>query len=213
MFNNLVEKSKEFFPGLEVKYKTESSFMKLIGKILFFNSTFMTSYTTTIGSTIYFPNREFVNNKEVSSSIIFLHELVHIHDAKKISKPLFTFLYLFPQILALLFFPMLFVSWKLALLFLICAAPLPAYFRMKFEKRAYLVSLYVTDKLSKKYNFTANLDVQKVHLLEQFSTSAYYYMWVFKNLNKDFDDGISLIKLGKRPYEDPVFDMLDKLLV
>ena len=85
MFNNLVEKSKEFFPDLEVKYKTESSFMKLIGKILFFNKTFMTFYTTTIGSTIYFPNREFVNNKEVSSSIIFLHELVHIHDSKNSS--------------------------------------------------------------------------------------------------------------------------------
>jgi hypothetical protein len=83
---------------------------------------------------------------------------------------------------------------------------------MHFEKRAYLTSLYVTHVLSNKYNFKALLDTQKASFMEQFSSSSYYFMWPFKNLEKEFDEAIEKIQAGQRPYEDPVFDMLDDLL-
>jgi hypothetical protein len=186
--------------------------MQLIGKILFFNKRFMTSYITTIGSTVYFPSESDVNDNQTSSSITLLHELVHVHDAKQLSKPVFSILYLFPQILALLFLPLLLVSWKVALPFLLFAAPIPAFFRMRFEKRAYLVSLYVTNALSKKFHFNPALDNQKVNWENQFKGSAYYFMWPFSGLSKDFDQAVEKIKAGQRPYEDPVFDILDDLV-
>ena len=77
-FQSIVQSSQIYFPRLEIKYKNESIFMKILGMLLFFNPAFMTSYTTTIGSTIYFPDQRFIVSRETSSSIILLHELVHI---------------------------------------------------------------------------------------------------------------------------------------
>src|SRR4030043_385107 len=108
-FQTLVQSAQTHFPNLKIKYKDESLLMKILGKLMFFNKGFMTSYTTTIGSTIYFPNSNFVKARPISSSVILLHELVHLYDNSKFTAPLFSFLYLFPQILVLLFFPLLFI--------------------------------------------------------------------------------------------------------
>jgi hypothetical protein len=37
-------------------------------------------------------------------------------------------------------------------------------------------------------------------------------MWTFNGLNKSFDQGIEKIKNDQRPYEDPIFDILDDLM-
>lgn len=212
MIENLISESKKIIPDLEIKYKNESAFMKIIGKILFFNKDFMNHYITTIGSIIYFPSKSFLEENSTSSSIILLHEICHVYDSKKITKPLFSFLYLFPQILFLLFFPALFISWKLAILFLIFIAPFPAYFRMLFEKRAYMVSLYTAYKLGKKMNFNYDLDHHKQYYLKQFNGSSYYFMWMFSGLNKDFDKAIQKIKNNEHPFESNLFLTIDHLI-
>jgi hypothetical protein len=211
-FDDLINNIKLYFPNFQIKYKDQSLLMRIIGTLLFFNRKFMTTYTTTIGSTVYFPSQNYIQSAPVTSTTILLHELVHIYDGKKISKYLFGVLYLFPQILIFLLFPMLFLSWKLALIFLVFLLPLPAYFRMYFEKRAYISNLYVLYRLGNKLKFNVDLEYNKDFNLSQFKNSYYYFMWPFSGINKDFDLAIQKIKNGERPFESPVFDILDSLI-
>ena len=210
-FQNLVQATQKYFPQLQIKYKTESTLMSWLGKLLFFNPGFMSSYTTTIGSDVYYPNKQFVKTRPISAAIILLHEIVHMYDSKRLSKLWFGFSYLLPQILALLFIPLMFVSWKIALPFLVLGAPIPAFFRMYYEKRAYFASLYVMNALGKRLKFDPMLDKQKAYFEDQFTGSFYYFMWPFSGLKKDFDVAVDKINAGQRPYEDPVFDILDEL--
>jgi ABC-type multidrug transport system fused ATPase/permease subunit len=208
----LIEKSKTYFPNLQIKYKNESLLMKLIGRLLFFNKNFMSNYITTIGSTVYFPSRDYVKYNPISSSITLLHELVHIYDAQKISGVLFGLLYLFPQILAPIALLLFFISWKIALLaVLILSLPLPAYFRMKFEKRAYISTFYVYKKLGDRLNKSIDYDRHKMTVLKQFNTSSYYFMWIFGGLDKELDDVILKTKNNEKPYEDDILDIVAEL--
>jgi len=143
-FQDIVQTAQQSFPNIKVAYKDQSIFMKILGKLMFFNPSFMTNYITTIGSTIYYPSEAYIAEDEFSNSIIFMHELMHISDSKKYSKILFSISYLFPQILLILFLPLFLINWKIALpLVIFSALPLPAYFRMWFERRGYFVSAYV----------------------------------------------------------------------
>lgn len=210
-FKEVVQAAQQYFPKLSIKYKDTSLLMKIIGKLLFFNKDFGTSYTTTFGSTMYYPSEFFVRVRPMSSIVILLHELFHVYDSKKIGI-LFPLLYGFPQILALLFFPMLLVSWKIALLFLLFAFPFPAYFRMKYEKRAYIASMYSLHVLSRDKNFQFNIDKQKEEFISHFKNSDYYFMWTFKGIEKEFDDALVKIKSNQHPFEDPFFQVIDDLI-
>jgi|SRR5579885_1002689 len=211
----VLDKVAQFFPDVKIAYKDQSTLMKILGFLLFFNPAFMTSYITTLGSTIYFPSQTYVNAHPVSSLVVLLHELTHVKDEKKISKVLFSLAYLLPQLLVLLFLPLLFIfGWKVALFSLIFLAPLPAYFRMIFEKRAYMTSIYVINKLNQTHpDYKINLDDQTKFFVAQFKNFSYYVMWPFNSIDKEFATALQLIKDGKRPYEDPVFDILDQIVV
>lgn len=212
-FKDLVTKAQTYFPDLQIKYKNQSWLMRLVGKIMFFNKGFMTDYTTTVGATVYFPTETVTKVRPVSAAAVLLHELIHVSDAKKISKLLFGFLYLSPQIWALLCLPLFFLSWKLALpLLILFASPIPAFFRMHFEKRAYFTSLYAINALGKRMNFNPLLATQVKSYVNHFKDSSYYFMWPFGNIQSEFDEAAIKIKDGKRPFEDPVFDMIDDLL-
>lgn len=211
-FESVVNEAKINFPNLQIKYKNESLFMKILGKLMFFNKNFMTEYVTTIGSTVYFPSKSFVAIRPVSSLMILMHELVHVCDSKQFTTPVFSILYLFPQILALLALPLFFINWKIALLFLLFLLPIPAYFRAYFEKRGYLISLYVSNKLSKKLSFNINLDNEKEETIKSFKNSDYYFMWPFKSVDSQFNEATVKINNNQRPFEDPVFDILDRLI-
>ena len=210
--SDTIEHAKVYFPNLKVKYKDESWFMKLLGYILFFNKSFMTDYTTTIGSTIYFPSRAKVEARQLSSIIVLLHELVHIYDSQKLTKLLFGFLYLSPQILAPLSLLLWLINWKIAMIGFVLLLPIPAYFRMYFEKRAYTASLYVLKALGKKYNFPPMLSTNRDCFIKQFKNSAYYYMWVFKDIDSYFNNVTNKILNNERPYDDEIFDILDNLI-
>ena len=75
--------------------------MKILGTILFFNKTFMTGFITTVGYTVYWPSREKLESSGLGALSTLAHEYRHAQDAKKITRVLFGFLYLLPQILAL----------------------------------------------------------------------------------------------------------------
>jgi len=209
----LISAAQVHFPNLKVKYKDSSNFMKLLSYILFFNKRFMTGYTTTIGSSIYFPNEKFIKSRPNSAITIFLHELVHIYDSKRFNMFVYSFLYLFPISLLLIALPLFFFSWKIALVLAILSLlPFPAYFRMYFERRAYMVSLYAIQKLSEKMSFDPHLDKAKNSFISEFKSSSYYFMWIFPGINKDFDAAVIKIRAGKRPYEDPILDIIDDLI-
>lgn len=213
-FQNLVIAAREYFPNLQIKYKNESWLMRLISKLFFFSPGFMTEYTTTIGDTIYFPSEKFIKLHPVSSSVVLLHELVHLHDQKKIGKIPFVVSYLFPQILVpICVLLLLLISWKIMLpLAVLLSAPIPALFRTYWEKRAYLSSFYVLQLLGNKLEFNPHLKSQETVFLKYFHGSSYYYMWPFKDINKQFDAALELAKEGKRPFKDPVFDMIEDLV-
>lgn len=212
LLDRLILSSKKYFPKLKINYKNESILMKIIGFILFFNKDFLSEYTTTLGNFIYFPNKEIIRKRPISMSIVFLHELVHVYDFNKLNI-IFSILYLTPQIFFIFFIPFTIIFGKIGLLFLLFLLPIPSFFRMYFEKRAYLSSLYVIYKISNKLKFNPNLNENKETMIFSLSSYPYYYAWFYKFLNKDFDKSISKILNNERPFEDPVFDMLDKLIL
>ena len=201
-------------PSYTIAYKNQSTFMKILGTILFFNKGFMTTYTTTIGSTIYFPTQASAANFPVSTKVLICHELVHVKDAQKMTKVLFGFLYMLPQILALLSIPMFFIQPWLGLVWLLMfLSPVPAYFRMKFELKAYTFSIYAMYRLNQINNYGIKLDEQIAFFATQFNTSAYYFMWPFAGPEQHLKDALAGFQAGKRPfYPGEYYDMVDSLI-
>ncbi len=214
MIQKTFEKSKEFFPNVSIKYKNESLFMKILGFILFFNRSFMEKYVTTIGNTIYFPNKEYIDSHPENSIITYLHELIHIYDSSNINKFLFSILYLMPQLLFILFLILSFIfTWKLLLVGLLFLLPLPAFFRMYYEKRAYTISMYVSYKLHLKYGIEPNLHKEADFISDQFKGSSYMFMWPFNNIKTYFHNVADQIKNNEKPFvEKEVYDIIDKIL-
>jgi hypothetical protein len=155
-FQDLIGAAQTHFPNLQIKYKDQSKLMKFLSKILFFNKNFMTDYTS-FNNTIYIPSQHFVKIHPVSSVVLFLYELVHLHYPKR---------------------------------------------------KAYLSSLYIIWKLSQKLQFKAPLESNIKVLAHQLNKP-------WKNasaLEREFEVAAQKIRNGGRPYEDPVFDMLDDLI-
>jgi len=187
--------------------------MLILSKILFFNKSFMTRYTTTIGNTIYFPSENFVRTYPVTAKTIFMHELIHIMDYNRLPGFSFAFLYLFPQCMFLFAIPIFMISWFWSLVWLgICLSPVPAYYRMYYEKKAYSFSLYVLYRLELQGN-KINFDSHVANYSEQFRTSYYYYMWPFGDMSGYFKDLLARFRAGERPYyEQDYYDIMDNLI-
>ncbi|MCK9567833.1 DUF4157 domain-containing protein [Candidatus Pacearchaeota archaeon] len=183
MIFNTFENEMHKHYSFDIKYKNKSLFMKLLGFLLFFNKGFMTKYITTIGSTIYFTSEDFVNSQNQSAISVLAHELVHIQQAKRYGKVLFSILYLFPQCLAV--FALLAPISLWFLLFLLCLAPLPAPWRTKFEVGGYTMSLFV---LNEQLIFFQNSPDKIYEILCEesdkinriyFVGPSYWFMWPF----------------------------------
>jgi hypothetical protein len=94
--------------------KDDSRVMKLIGLL---RPDFTKTYWTTVGNTIYYPTNVKDPYHKCHSDTV-KHELVHVEQYRKLSVPLFLFLYLFVP------FPVFF-----------------SYFRWRFEREAYLTQI------------------------------------------------------------------------
>lgn len=200
------KKSLERYYVFKIRYKNESSFMKILSVIVWlFNRKFMTNYITTIGNTIYFPSKKFVEDNDAAAMNVLAHEIVHIEQAEKYGRIPFSFLYLFPQVLALFsafailaifWLPML---WFLA--FLVFIAPMPAPWRAKFEFEGYTMTLFVHDLFMRNCGYPKEVVLKELSLIavridqKQFKGSAYWFMWPF-GLMKYFEKKIDDIRSG-----------------
>jgi hypothetical protein len=163
-----------------VKFKTHSTFMKFLNFFVqIFNSRFMTSFTTVIGSTVYFSSEEKLLAFQDAYAEVLAHELRHMMDRKKYGTVLYTLMYLSPQIFALLAVLAIGAIWNswflLALLFLLLLAPIPAYGRKHIEMRGYEMSLAVIFWRTGRIN---EEDIERV--ASHFVSANYYFMWPFK---------------------------------
>lgn len=170
----LEKKIKERVPDFEIKFKDESKFMKFLGKIMFFNKSFMTNYVTTIGTKVYFPSRAQFEINPDRYFVVLAHEYVHVLDYVR-SPVKFVIGFLFPQILSLLaIFSLLAVInpyFLLFLLFLLLAAPLPSPTRTSLEMRGYQMSLKTENWLTGTIS-----DSSFVWVAKQFTGPGYYFM-------------------------------------
>ena len=178
---------KDYGFSLTVMPKSSSNLMKAIGwlfKVTKISPEFMTRYITTIGNVAYFPDEMLVNINEESMLRVIVHESVHLFDSKRLSGPLFKFLFLFPQSLATLSLLSFLAFWKIGfiwcLLFLLCLAPIPAPFRYWFELRAYRTQILFSrkdDKLTDDQMMPVYESIEK-----QLCTNLYYWTWPFPSV-------------------------------
>lgn len=133
---------RQAVPDLRIKFKDESWVQKLVGAVLYpFNPGYLKDYTTTFGSTVYFPSREFYRKNPLGSLIVLAHEFVHISDSQ--TDKLFRVKYMLPQgyaVLPLLLYGVL--AWSHAWLL---ALPVAGYvlgsFACRKSKAAFLVAV------------------------------------------------------------------------
>jgi len=186
-FNTFVNELSKDTP-IKVAYKDESKFMKLLGTLLFFNKGFMDIFITTIGNTVYYPNRKWIMDHEIDAILVLAHEYEHIKDNQRLGKILYPLMYLFPQCLGLLSLlaVLAFITpyaWFF-LLFLLCFAPIPSPGRKYIELRGYKMSLYIYNLYLKHHGFLS--DERKERLMNMcdsfdmyFTGGSYYFMWPF----------------------------------
>jgi len=165
-------------PKFNLKFHDQSWILNTLLKpiILLFNPKFYSRTSLYFMNTLWVPNGHIHKNKfEVLQ--LLAHEYVHAHDRKKLSQPLFYFLYLFPQIL---FVPFLLLS-MYSIWFLIPAVvsilPIPAYFRYKLEYRAFLVN-----KVFNYHIFYMEGAATNEYIVWLLTSFKYYKAWPFKNL-------------------------------
>ena len=174
-YNAVIAATQSEFPGFKLIPKRESLLMKTINVLLKVITLgqmkdFMDNYTTTLGQKVYTPS-DWDDYSYVEKLSIVRHERVHMRQAKKYGRLLFSLLYLL--------------------------APLPvgvAYFRKKFEQEAYEQSL----RTAHQYLGPASLnDKRKEFILSQFTGSSYFWMWPFKrDLERWYDSTVEKIKSG-----------------
>jgi hypothetical protein len=166
MFRDLVAQE-----GITVRFKNEHWWWRVLGKTL------CEGYATTLGTSVYFPSREWLEQNYERAWRTVCHELVHIEDYRE-CKPsaLFYVLYAFPHWLALLAIlsPILWAWWPLA--FLLFLAPWPSPWRRHFEMRAYAMELAVEFWLRS----SGIPQAMKQEVVDHFTGPAYYWVWPFK---------------------------------
>ena len=186
-FRSFLDHMRNAGYDIRIAFKDESFLMKLLGFLLFFTKEFMTRFTTTIGNTVYFPSREWLEKNEHRATRVLAHEIVHIHDRKKLNRRgtvlLYSFLYLVPQILAILsllaFLAFINLNWLFCLLFLLFLAPIPSPGRFYIESRGYTMNMF-TRSLDAAYgHYKYNAETHAHVLAEYFTGSWYYFMWPF----------------------------------
>jgi hypothetical protein len=173
--------------GFEIKSKKESSLMKFLGELLFFNSNFMKSFVTTLYPKVYVPELPYRPYNHLHAIQTLAHEYVHLRDRKKLGL-VFNFLYLSPQILSLLGILGFFMSpWFL--LFFLFLLPVPSPGRTWAEIRGYRMSLavYCWALPDLKTDFLIR------HFTHQFTSSNYYWMMPFPS----FVEKLLRAELGK----------------
>lgn len=171
----LIEYAHNEIEGFNIEYKDISMLMKILGALSPWNPRFMSDFTTTVGTTMYVPRKDFMGSQELYLEIV-AHELVHMRESKKQGALLYFLRYFFPQNLALLALFAIGAVWSpwflLALAFLACLAPLPAPGRRDIELSGYVMTLCV-----RYWSTQQLLETDFTWASREFTGAAYYFMW------------------------------------
>jgi len=158
-YDALVAKLQRELPGFRVVRKDRSPLHRaihvaLIGITFGQMRTYLESYQTTIGRTVYVTS-DWDTWSADRRYVTLRHEAVHLRQFRKYTLPLMAVLYLL--------------------------IPLPmgvAYFRMKFEREAYAESIRAAAEVwGTDYPKQASY---RAHVVGQFTGSSYGWMWPFR---------------------------------
>lgn len=145
--------------------------MRFVGLLLrvFGQTSFMTDYTTTMGTTVYTPSNWPLFAPEQQAEIL-RHERVHMRQARRLTRPLFSFLY--------------------------AMIPLPlglSYFRARFEMEAY------AESIAARYEYGLSLGAdERARFISYFTTGAYLWMWPFSAaIGAWYDKTVLAVTSGK----------------
>jgi hypothetical protein len=200
------EVSLKIDPKAKIITKDKTLFMRFL--TWFFTKTRINpafpSYYTTIGSTINAPSN-YTELDDVNVLEVIMHETIHMKDSKKWGL-LFSLSYLFPQILGVFALLAFLSPWFL--LFLLFLAPIPAYFRYYWEKRAFRISIVFARKVFKYTDEQVKLYTHSF-IVNNLSERYYYWAMPFKSvIYKDLADESFM----QDPFYKEFIDFVDKNL-
>lgn len=144
------------FPTFSVQYKADSTFMKILNVLLTIVTFgqmkgFMTTFTTTIGTTVYVPSTWDTSNTADKCTLL-RHERIHMRQAKRMGR------------------------WKFSLTYIFWPLPLGlAKGRASLEMEAY------TETMRAWNDYGANIlqAGYRADMIGYFTTGAYGWMWPF----------------------------------
>lgn len=93
IYIDVLEDVKSEFPSFELVRKADSRFMKFLAFLLFFNKAFMADFVTTIGNTIWVPDK-WDKWPAVSRAEVLRHERIHLRQQVRYGMPRYVFMYL-----------------------------------------------------------------------------------------------------------------------
>ena len=160
-YNELLVEIRKEFPTFKMLWKEDSRLMKFIAgfmRLITFGKqcTFQTKYITTIGCAVYVPD-SWRETSDINRMITLRHERVHMRQRRRLTMPLYAFLYLF--------------------------FPLPgglAYFRAKFEMEAYEETIRAVVELYADGARLVRNHEARQQMIEAFVGAPYFWMWPFK---------------------------------
>jgi hypothetical protein len=171
---DFIAEIKREFPRFRIVEKRDSRLSRAIDialRILTLGAQreFMTRYHTVLWDTLYVPE-QWSSTPDLSRLITLRHERIHLRQRKRYGDLLMTFLYLIP------FFP-------LGL----------AYGRARIEWEAYTETLRATAEYVGLH--AARSPALRDHILRQFLSGAYGWMWPFpKMLTRWYDEALAQIE-------------------
>lgn len=155
-YESLVGDVRAEFPKFKIIKKSDSRFMSVLGFLLklitaWRNTSFMSSFTTTIGYTVYVGDNW--TGKAPSDRIRTLrHERIHMRQRRERGAFIFGFLYLFA------WFPIGLAKW-----------------RRDFEMEAYEETMRAVVE-QRGYQFILHKDFRD-HIVNQFLSANYFWAW------------------------------------
>ena len=180
-------------PRFEVRGKRDSTLMRVVDRLLFFNPHFMDRYVTTFYPRIYVPDGPWQQRSIESRISVLAHEYVHLRDRQRLGWS-FNLLYLAPQIFSLCAIGAIWNPWwLLSILFLL---PWPSPGRTWLELRGYTMSIAMHWSLRGE---RANLS----WIETQFTGSNYYWMWPFRRtLKRWMTQAAEAVEKGRSPLRE-----------
>lgn len=165
----MVWQMRKEFPGFSVRWKRDSFWMCMLGRVLFFNPAFMVLYATTIGNVVWVPD-SWGSWSDTQKLVLLRHERIHMRQRRRLGSVLYTLMYL---------------CW-----------PLPAFLswgRARLEWEAYSEGLKALSEL--KGTAALHDPRLKERHVAYFTTSAYAWMWPFpRQVSKWYDDLVKMLE-------------------